>query len=745
MRWWLLCSVLFLLSGCGCEGWNPLYEEEEFEGDPTPFPHPCGDDLPDGIDPDVVAGVVGADEICNDVDDDCDGLIDEEDPDLVLDPPLFADQDGDGYGDPNAPVTACDDVGVEDSSDCDDADPDVNPDAIEQWGDDVDSDCDGDPWPDPCEEPPPGEPAHSDETCDWTPPADWFNPTLEWAGQVDGEIWELAAMSVSTPMVGRLLDGDGDGDLDSDDPVSIAIVQSGDADPVIALYPGDGSAAPVELTHLPSDLGALPPSFQAELALGDLDGDGAPDIVATWMTNPVDQRCVPGAIRPDGSIVWVQAEIDVACIHHAPALADLEGDGAVEVVFGDWVLEGASGVIRWQGGLGQGFDNSYVNSGFHSFAIDLDGDGLQEVVTGNTIYEHDGQLRCDTGTLDGYPAVADLDGDGLGELVVTGHEMVRVFQHDCAAGPEWTMGGVGNGGPAVLADFDGDGSPEIGVAGRDFYVAYETDGTEMWRVETTDASSASTGSAAFDFDGDGIVEVVYADEEDLLVLRGPTGEQLLRGSWRESGTRNEYATIADVDGDGAAEILFSNENSLEPALSVVGDVQERWSATRPVWNHHAFRSDRVTDDLSVIPDPPGGTVGTSFRQAEAFEVVTDTGADAVPAADLAVEAWGVCVDAWGAQMVWWVQVSNVGAIPSLLPRDLTVYGTSEDGQESWLFSEEVPPLDAGEADDVVELWLWAGTFEDLETLRFVVDAADEVNECDESNNEVVLSADYERG
>jgi len=738
----LLALALFLLSGCGCDGWNPLYQEEHLEGDPTPFPHPCGENLPEGIDPDLVDGVVGADEVCNDKDDDCDGLIDEEDPDLVLDPPLFLDLDGDGFGDPDAPVTACDEAGVEDATDCDDSNPDANPDGEEQWGDGIDTDCDGDPYPDPCEEAPTGEPADEDTTCDWTPPANWFNPQLEWAGEVGGDPWALAAMSVSTPMVGRLMDEDGDGDIDQDDPVRIAIVQSSNDNPVIALYPGDGSSPAIELSFLPSDVGALSPSYQAELALGDVDGDGGPDIVATWLLNPIEERCAPGVIRPDGSIVWLQDAIQVDCIHHAPALADLEGDGALEVVFGDWVLEGASGAVRWQGGLGQGFDNSYVNSGFHSFAIDLDGDGLQEVVTGNTIYEHDGQIRCDTGGVDGYPAVADLDDDGLGELVVTGHELVRVFQHDCAPAGEWAMDGVGAGGPAVLADFDGDGSPEIGVAGRDFYVAYETDGAEMWRIETTDASSASTGSSAFDFDGDGVVELVYADEEDLLVVDGPTGQVLLRGTWRESGTRNEYATIADVDDDGAAEILFSNESSLEPGLSVVGDVQERWSATRPVWNQHAFRADAVSNDLAVLPDLPGGTVARAFRQGESFEVVTDTGSDAVPAPDLEVVAWGVCVDGWGAQMVWWAQVSNVGAVATLLPRDLVVHGVIAGGEESELFTQEIPALDPGEATEVLEFYLWAGTFEHFVSLRFHVDPADEVAECDEANNEVVLPVEY---
>ncbi len=98
----------------------------------------------DDEDPAVAPGAV---EVCDGVDDDCDGLVDEADPDL--DPAeletFFADADGDGYGDPDAPVEACfqPSGAVADDTDCDDADAGVHPWAGDAFGDGLDEDCDG--------------------------------------------------------------------------------------------------------------------------------------------------------------------------------------------------------------------------------------------------------------------------------------------------------------------------------------------------------------------------------------------------------------------------------------------------------------------------------------------------------------------------------------------------------------------------------------------------------------------------
>ncbi len=88
----------------------------------------------------------GEAELCNGVDDDCDALNDDDDPDLDLSSATtrYADDDNDGFGDPLSPLTSC--VAPSgytlDDSDCDDGAFAVNPSATEAC-DQLDNDCDG--------------------------------------------------------------------------------------------------------------------------------------------------------------------------------------------------------------------------------------------------------------------------------------------------------------------------------------------------------------------------------------------------------------------------------------------------------------------------------------------------------------------------------------------------------------------------------------------------------------------------
>ena len=135
MRYALLLVPL-LFSGCELIFGSADPDED---GDGFPASTDCNDKVAT-INP-------GAAERCDEagVDDDCDGLANDQDDDVSGTEPAWDDVDGDGYGDDDTRVEVCDrGQRVDEGNDCNDADARINPDATEVCDPlDVDEDCDG--------------------------------------------------------------------------------------------------------------------------------------------------------------------------------------------------------------------------------------------------------------------------------------------------------------------------------------------------------------------------------------------------------------------------------------------------------------------------------------------------------------------------------------------------------------------------------------------------------------------------
>lgn len=452
-----------------------------------------------------------------------------------------------------------------------------------------------------------------------------FGVTLEWSVEA-ASVESGCFQPIVAPVVGNL-DGDAEGI-----PELVILTACGGGNwrkGVLRAYRPATQEVLWEGRELGGDIAWM--HGRASVAIGDLDNDGLPEVVGVLGNDSGASYRVVAFDGVTGSVKWKSpSDVKVTSsgdYNGAPTLADLDEDGTPEIIFGALVLN-ADGTRRWErdGGGNEGTNKNY-NGGI-SVVADIDRDGAPDVVVGRRVYAADGTEKSYSPLTsdDGYPAIANFDADDQAEIVLVANGKVYLFDGLTGAseGTSIALPGGGRGGPPTVADFDADGEPEIGIAGSSSYTVYELDGgalTEVWSKTTKDQSSNATGSSVFDFEGDGIAEVVYNDECFMRVYRGTDGGGGLAGApyleiANTSATIHEYPIVVDVDADGNSEIVFVANNAnitgnctsafpgyplsgVRAGFFIYGDASDQWVRTRRVWHQHAYHVTNVTAESTV--------------------------------------------------------------------------------------------------------------------------------------------------
>jgi hypothetical protein len=477
---------------------------------------------------------------------------------------FYADADGDGAGDPGAPVVACTAPPgtVADATDCDDADASVHPGAEEVCGNGVDDDCGGD----------------GDATC--TPVVPRFS------GEVDGTsfgagVWGAPGDYIAqdyreeTVLTQEDFTGDGIPDLVVGGAYNDDIVYNGG---IIYIVPGplpvagdaaDLAVATIYGTGSEDYVGAF------QTSLGDLDGDGVSDLI-------VGGRVFYGPLSGPRSIddydaIFALTFYNPRSIYETglARLPDVNGDGVDELVLSNScmdypactgslvVISGAelavSGAVLDESSPGVvqfvGDNHDYLGDGVSTG--DVTGDGIADVV-GNA--SHGGRWIAISGqriaadwasattvesaavaaaaVIDGYESTGqliaisvvadgDYDGDGVNDLLsLSWSTYTGGLIYGPLAGsydyilPGWeTYFGQTSDTDArfsnvqyglhALGDLDGDGMDELSFGAWLYYGAVAGDYT------LADADAVVNGAYNLfrggDIDGDGIDDLVIAD------------------------------------------------------------------------------------------------------------------------------------------------------------------------------------------------------------------------------------------
>ena len=434
----------------------------------------------------------------------------------------------------------------------------------------------------------------------------WYENT---AG--DGSSWTERSIdsAADNARYAAMADIDGDGDLD--------VIGTAPSDEEFNWYENTAGDGTSWTTHnIDTDAAADSPVYAIA---ADVDGDGDLDVIGSaagggdfisWWEN--SQR---GRESSVGAETTIDASYDGAW---EVELGDIDGDGDLDAVATARIDDD----LTWwaNNGSGDGWTETTIDSNTNDARGmrlgDIDGDGDLDVVAAggesNTVswWENDGTpsganwnetvIQAADGTFDVATRIELGDIDGDGDLDVVGvantDDVVAWWANDGSpSGADWSRTSIDSAFDGAIsvnvADVDGDGDLDVlGAAqvGDDVVWWENTAGTgASWTERSIDTSIDNPrGSFAVDMDGDGDLDVLTGSnaDNDLFWYENTNGSGT---SWTQrtidSDFTGPYDAIAlDFDGDGDQDVLAPGQNGDEVSWF------ENSNGSGTSWTEHAI-------------------------------------------------------------------------------------------------------------------------------------------------------------